>query len=381
LKKGFVYGHKGPSSYQRVKLVEKRGNNISCVPVDDRTRAEMISADDTQLFELPPEFLTWSPTHLRIILANLRPPGDEPEYIPEQVQNAQIIVAQYDIKLMRGRVIGSRGSTIWVRPMITKEKCQNIRPLLIKHKGAVDNPAQEGMLIDFLLGLREKYHGHLELSRKTQGNHNNHEDEDDEEMFAPKIHKVQWAHLDLSSVPDELNLSTIKTTFASNPWEFYGINLKNSKMLRNLEQELHYYIEKKKESSSKEKENGGDFFQNLKPNSVVAAKEGGEDGKWARALIMDVNKEENTVQAFFVDFGDERFDLKASEVEPIPARFVERLPFQAVAFSLSHIQPRVGESWSAEEREAFLDLIIPDGNSVILDLIVSLAQGHFIHDF
>ncbi|ODM88700.1 putative ATP-dependent RNA helicase TDRD12 [Orchesella cincta] len=358
---GFIYALKTTdNSFKRVKIIRKRGAmaaHMSSITINDDVdlvyldnSGNRLRAKANELLCLPHEFSVWSPLSLRLILTNLRPPLGEPEYPPGNLESLQVVVDRHVAsKLVKAEVVASRGETVWVREIsvvykkngkITSQN-QRLRPLLQKHHAGLENPAHEQLIIDSCRRVGGKYHG---------------------------SHLIQWAHVEKSNAEAlEVFPARIRLTYGFNPWRFYGVHQKFVKICHKLEDELNSWVE----ANFKEDQ---DIWESearrlLEPGSVVTAKER-QSGEWSRALILE--KDEDVFEVFFVDYGESYGDFKREELFPIPLKFVSRLPFQAMEFVLSHVQPGSGACvWSEEEKEAFLDCIFSDGGGTTMDLAVT----------
>ncbi|ODN00580.1 putative ATP-dependent RNA helicase TDRD12 [Orchesella cincta] len=368
----YAFWSQSEETYKRVKIIGKLPRtvgvdnsdivNLYCVD-----SGNTLTASVSDLLSIPKEIASWPPLALRVILTNICPPSREPEYTSEHINIVGTLAKHSTIraKVELSFVLLSRGETVWVSPMITKTEDKSlgttsIRPNLIRYLAASLNSGHQDYLIESVRALGTNYHGHKHLpidmpKRKCT-----------DEIFdlSRPDNTIQWAHLE-QSTEDEVIPLRIKTTFGINPWTFYGANVKHRKLLYTLEDELHDWVE------AQDRNEYVEFFEMLRPNSIVAAKDA--DGRWERAMILDMDRQGDQPQyeLFSVDFGELYIDTEEN-IFPIATKFVTRLPFQVVALSLEHVRPRdKSELWSTEEKDAFLDLIIPNGDSVFLDVAVS----------
>ncbi|CAL8145306.1 unnamed protein product [Orchesella dallaii] len=348
-------------SYKRVRVVWRflKYVNLLCVDTGEEIRGKL-----RELLTLPEDYAMWPPLYLKIILTNISPPKGEPNYLPPQIAVAKELLA--GVSNVTAQVVLSKENTVWVKNLSFIKKIngqpkkQYVHPLLIQFKSGIENNTHESRLIASFQKVGTAYHGYMNLPKKVAPRK-----PFDQEIFnfRKKSEEIQWAHL-------ETNVSAqIMTTYVINPWLLHGVNMKYRSILHHLEKELHSWIQEQEAEGRREEE---EFFEGLEPGSVVAAKERAT-GKWKRALIIAMEREDEDVYyyIFFVDFGDDYVGFMKEEIHPIPTKFVGRLPFQVMAFSLNHIQPRDrSRVWSKKEIDAFMGLVIPNGESVVVDVAV-----------
>ncbi len=82
----------------------------------------------------------------------------------------------------------------------------------------------------------------------------------------------------------------------------------------------------------------------------------------------------SSYDVFLVDMGDEQKESQTNEIFPMLKTFVTKLPFQALAFELSHIKPNNNnddKNWSSETIDELLNLTLDENDhSVLLDVVV-----------
>jgi hypothetical protein len=75
--------------------------------------------------------------------------------------------------------------------------------------------------------------------------------------------------------------------------------------------------------------------------------------------------------------GDEQKESQTNEIFPMLKTFVTKLPFQAIAFELSHIKPNNNDkNWSSEAIDGLLSLTLDENDkSVLFDVVVRKMQS------
>ena len=108
---------------------------------------------------------------------------------------------------------------------------------------------------------------------------------------------------------------------------------------------------------------------------------------WARAIItnrVDDETDGMLFDMFFVDHGDRATSLTLKELFPLPKKFVRRLPFQAVAVRLDHIEPIETEeainlnsgssrAWEVSATKFLQDVLIKEGQASMVDIVVNIS--------
>ncbi|CAL8123863.1 unnamed protein product [Orchesella dallaii] len=332
------------------------------------------SVDD--LYQLSKEQRGWAPLVVELVLANLKPPNSEMEYRQIHTKNARKLTED---KIYNAKIWLSIGNTIWVNPMVeyhidpyTKYtvKGNSIR-LDLMGMGAADYNSVH------LKNLNNLVRKHGDLYRGSEyeiAPSNPAQDELSESLVKEDFHQIgddyRWAFVELSS-SNKFDPADITTMFGKDPWTFYGVHRKNAKTLTDLETDLSSCIA---DYISEHYPTYDELFAELyEPQMIVAVKEPDED-KWNRAMIMSkYDLEDQSKQGFavyFVDHGDRAYDVTAKDMFPIPRKFVARMPFQIIAFKLEHVIPlRGGKEWEETDKEAFLDLILPNCDSKNIELL------------
>ncbi|CAL8084205.1 unnamed protein product [Orchesella dallaii] len=381
-KKGFIYGLRveGEQTYKRVKYIgklgEKTGNSdpvaksLKLYCVDS---GEEITGVANELFSLPLEYASWPPLTLKVILTNICPPGGEPKYLSWQCETAEFWIKKSTV---RAKVWVSRGETVWVNPM-TKLVADSsssdyfIQPKLILYRVASLNSAHQLQLMESVFSLGTNYHGHLNLpvvkkilpiKKPTH------------EIFNTTLHGhiIKWADVQQSN-DTEIHPVNMKPTRCFHPWSFIGINTKYHRFVTDLENDLSTWVEAEDRNDYEE------HFNQLKKGSIVAVNDKYSPyGKWVRAMVQDVCDDgEPLYNVYLVDSGTWVCSLKREGIFPIPTKFVTQLPFQAMAFSLSHIQPKdATANWNVNEIKEFRNLVDPNDCRVVLDLVVTGKVDH-----
>lgn len=103
--------------------------------------------------------------------------------------------------------------------------------------------------------------------------------------------------------------------------------------------------------------------------------------RWLRGKILEVWQDGAgaiySYSAFLVDYGETlTLKLPHSLLLPIPLKFVARLPFQAIGFSLQHVVPRRYGYWETDAKDFFMSLLVPDSNvhGTTLDISVCVHK-------
>ncbi|CAL8129622.1 unnamed protein product [Orchesella dallaii] len=375
-KKGCIYGLRVESEqrYKRVKYICKSGVKTGN---SDATAASLklycvdsgedITGAAHELLSLPLEYASLPPLTLKVILTNIRPTGGEPKYLSGQCETAASWIKKSTV---RAKVWVSRGETVWVNSM-TKLVADSslsdyfIRPKLIQYKAASLNSTHQPQLMEAVLSLRTNYHGHFNLLiRKLlpikKPTH---------EIFNTTLHGniIKWADVEQSN-ETEIHPVNMKPTRCFHPWSFICTNTKYHRFVTDLENDLSTWVE------AEERNDYEEHLNQLKKGSIVAAKDKNSPyGRWVRAMVQDVCDDgEPLYNVYLVDSGPWVCNLKREEIFPIPTKFVTQLPFQAMAFSISHIQPTdATENWNVNEIKEFRNLVNPNDCRVVLDLAVT----------
>ncbi|CAL8084214.1 unnamed protein product [Orchesella dallaii] len=381
-KKGFIYGLRveGEQTYKRVKYIGKLGVktgnsdpaakslNLYCVD-----SGEEITGVAKELFTLPLEYASWPPLTLKVILTNICPPDQEPKYFSGQCETAESWIKKSTV---RAKVWVSRGETVWVNPMtklvaVPSSSDYFIRPKLIQYRAASLNSSHHLQLMESVLSLGTNYHGFLNLpvvKKALPIKKLTHE------IFNTTLHGhiIKWADVQQSN-DTEIHPVDMKPTRCFHPWSFIGTNTKYHRFVTDLENDLSSWVEAGDRNEYEE------HFNQLKKGSIVAAKDKNSPyGRWVRAMVQDVCDDgEPLFNVYLVDSGTWVCNLKREDIFPIPTKFVTQLPFQAMAFSLSHIQPKdATENWNVNEIEEFRNLVNPNDCRVVLELAVTGKVDH-----
>ncbi|ODM95400.1 putative ATP-dependent RNA helicase TDRD12 [Orchesella cincta] len=332
------------------------------------------SVDD--LFQLSPEQEKWTPLVVELVLGDLKPSHGEMEYRPNHSKNARKLTTD---KIYNAKIWLSIGNTVWVNPMVeyhidpcTKQTVKGSSARLdLMRMGAADyNHTHLKSLSDLVRKHGDLYKGCKELEIVEKLSQDDLSEIAAKEDFYQLGDDYRWAFVQLSS-DSKFDPAEIMTMYGKNPWTFYGVHRKFEKTLNDLEVELSSCIEN---YISEKYITYEDMFVELyEPEMVIAAKDLEEDKKWNRAIILSRYKLEDQpstrYELFFVDHGD-KANLTAAELFPIPLKFVTRMPFQSIAFKLEHVVPlNPSGKWEENESEAFLDMILPNCDSVILQLV------------
>ncbi|CAL8084208.1 unnamed protein product [Orchesella dallaii] len=381
-KKGFIYGLRVESEqkYKRVKYIGKLGvktgnsdpvaKSLKLYCVDS---GEEITGVANELLSLPLEYASWPPLTLKVILTNICPPGGEPKYLSGQCETAESWIKKSTV---RAKVWVSRGETVWVTQMSklladSSSSSYFIQPKLIKYRAASLNSAHQFQLMEAVLSLRTNNHGFLNLPvvKKVL-----HIKKPTHEIFNTTLHGhiIKWADVQQSN-DTEINPVSMKPTRCLHPWSFIGINTKYHRFVTDLENDLSTWVEAEDRNDYEE------HFDQLKKGSIAAVNDQYSPyGKWVRAMVQDVCDDgEPLYNVYLVDSGTWVCNLKREEIFPIPIKFVTQLPFQAMAFSLSHIQPKdATANWNVNEIKEFRNLVNPNDCRVVLDLAVTGKVDH-----
>lgn len=380
---------------ERIVLTDKHGGpkvvRVNCVD-----SGHILNPSVDQMFEITQKFKAWKPLVINLILCNLKPSRTENEYRHQSEKKASSMTTD---KIYNAKIWLSIGNTVWVNPMVeyhidpeTKApfRGESIRLTMINEKLAEFNKNHLQVLIELVSTFPGVYKGDLPNwgtggSQSFDGSLSLASDE--LEMAKTEFHQIgdeiQWAFVRKSGL-NKFNPAKIVPQFGYNPWMFFGIQDKFYDQLKKLEKELDACVNKYIKESEEDNHRFSDYkslFKNYyQVGMVVAAKER-VDQVWMRALIVNKHVNEQVegghekqveFEVFFVDYGDRCKDMKLEELFPMPRSFVSRMPFQIIAFKLDHVRPLDGrKGWTSDESDAFLDLILKDGLSIDVDVLVS----------
>nr|XP_023020474.1 putative ATP-dependent RNA helicase TDRD12 isoform X2 [Leptinotarsa decemlineata] len=335
-------------TYHRCELLDVDNDEAKIKLLD---KGSVISTAVARLFRLPREFDEENKprTVIDAYLANFIPPFMDENYSAKSYYNVKNLLEQHNYKevIFSGEVHLQLSNTLWLKNVYEEVTLsdrvisgfQLNREILLK-KLAVHSNDQLHHLYKLCLDAG--------ITLPTYERKRVAVVDDVEEKIV-----LQWAYLD-NECPEEVVFLA-----AVSPDEIYVRLNKYSDLLYTLQKDIQNAVSKPHYPK----------LNLAKIGSVYLAKDP-EGLEYGRVLIL--NKEEDKVLCFFVDFGDEAV-VPEKELKFLSNQYITRLPFQSIQCNLHGIKP-VSKEWDSEVTDMLYDYAMEPQTDIFRSLYVKVFE-------
>ncbi|XP_032782601.2 putative ATP-dependent RNA helicase TDRD12 isoform X1 [Daphnia magna] len=290
------------------------------------------------IFELPEHLKKIAPEAIEVFLVGAKPLERNSSW--SRYAN-DFVREKLMSKELEGRIVLALSSTLWLSPLHERKRLDGLNSCVVvtdilkellkaelaesndEHLVKLHHLCETGGLVlpDCSVGLASRSSKPIEVAH----------------AFLPMNEETQ-----------------VELVASDSPHQFYVTIVKFQKTLISLEEDIKKQLSKCKNVT----------YEEARVGSFCLAESPTERGSWCRCCIKKkiIGHDASEFQVFFVDYGDFA-TVPIHALKTLPAKFISRLPFQAIACSLYGVGPKNDSGgWTEEDVFFFSSLTTgPDG--------------------
>lgn len=347
--------------YERCQVIKilpspnRRSDYILCNLLEEESYIWQSTMD---LLYLPNHLKDIHSTTVRIRTVGMKPAGGKDHWSATSVNKLRKHFFTTDDVILKGKIVLGIGNTLWLDNI---QICKRLKSLHLdavrcnlKHdllrEYAVENPSH----LEYLYNICKSFDYELPIYTPINTV---------KATYNQKLPKPQWAHLNKDQYT-QVYFSSVET-----PHTFFVRIFAHDRSLKDMEDDIQIHIEDLIRKCIYLKE----ITEDMMASTFYCLAKFPSDQQIYRArvenMVDDLTSQNKIYKCFFVDHGDYS-NIKLDDMFPISAKFISRMPFQAIECSLFGSRAPE-EGWTEPAADALYDQSFRDD---LVSLKILLAR-------